>query len=166
MFLTVNDFVTSWTNESAATGRIMNALTDASLNQQIAPNHRKLGQLAWHLVTTFHEMTTRTGIDFPAPEGGEYAPASASIIAETYKQQSNALIEAIQSQWTDEKLLQSTNMYGEDWLNGLTLQILISHEIHHRGQMTVLMRQADLRVPDTYGPTREDWLERGMQPMI
>jgi uncharacterized damage-inducible protein DinB len=57
-------------------------------------------------------------------------------------------------------------MYGEDWLNGLTLQILISHEIHHRGQMTVLMRQAELRVPEVYGPTREDWLERGMEPLI
>jgi uncharacterized damage-inducible protein DinB len=57
-------------------------------------------------------------------------------------------------------------MYGEDWLNGLTLRILISHEIHHRGQMTVVMRQAGLRVPDIYGPTRDQWQEWGMEPHI
>jgi uncharacterized damage-inducible protein DinB len=76
------------------------------------------------------------------------------------------MLQAIQTQWTDEKLLQSTNMYGEDWMNGLTLHILIQHEIHHRGQMTVLMRQAGLRAPDIYGPTRDQWLEWNMQPHI
>ena len=57
-------------------------------------------------------------------------------------------------------------MYGEQWANGLTLRLLISHEIHHRGQMFVLMRQAGLRVPDIYGPTREVWIEQGMQPQL
>jgi uncharacterized damage-inducible protein DinB len=45
MFLTINDFVSSWTHESTATQRVLNALTETSLQQQIAPNHRKLGQL-------------------------------------------------------------------------------------------------------------------------
>ncbi|MGO4373779.1 DinB family protein, partial [Paenibacillus sp. MCAF20] len=43
----------------------------------------------------------------------------------------------------------------------LVLDVLIKHEIHHRGQMTVLMRQAGLRVPDLYGPTKEQWAEFG-----
>jgi uncharacterized damage-inducible protein DinB len=166
MFLTINDFVSSWTHESTATQRVLNALTDVSLQQQIAPNHRKLGQLAWHITTTIHEMLSRTGLEFPEPAGGELAPDSVALIAAEYSRASQGLLQAIQSQWTDANLLQSTNMYGEDWLNGLTLQILISHEIHHRGQMTVVMRQAGLRVPDLYGPVREDWIEQGMAPMI
>jgi uncharacterized damage-inducible protein DinB len=166
MFLTIKDFVASWTNESSATQRVMNALTDISLQQEITPNHRKLGQLAWHLVTTIHEMPSRTGLQFLEPEGGELAPASAAVIAESYKITSQALVDAIVTQWTDGNLAESSNMYGEIWDNGLTLNTLITHEIHHRGQMTVLMRQAGLTVPDLYGPTRDNWLEWGMEPHI
>jgi uncharacterized damage-inducible protein DinB len=166
MFLTINDFVSSWTHESTATQRVLNTLTDASLLQQIAPNHRKLGQLAWHITTTVHEMLSRTGLEFPEPAGGEVAPDSAALIAAEYSRASQGLLLTLQSHWTDTNLLESTNMYGEDWLNGLTLRILISHEIHHRGQMTVVMRQAGLRVPDIYGPTRDQWQEWGMEPHI
>lgn len=54
-------------------------------------------------------------------------------------------------------------MYKEKWTIGLTLSILISHQIHHRGQMTVLMRQAGLRVPGVFGPSREEWAEFRME---
>ncbi|MCK6259572.1 DinB family protein [Fictibacillus sp. KIGAM418] len=47
-------------------------------------------------------------------------------------------------------------MYGEKWENGLTLYILNCHQIHHRGQMTVLMRLAGLKVPGVYGPSIEE----------
>jgi len=166
MFLTIKDFVASWTFESAATARVMSALTDASLQQQIAPNHRKLGQLAWHIVVTVQEMMSRTGLELPAPEGGELAPDSAELIAAQYNRASQSLLLAIQSQWTDANVLLSSEMYGEQWLNGLTLNVLISHEIHHRGQITVLMRQAGLRVPGIYGPVREDWIAWKMEPHI
>ena len=40
----------------------------------------------------------------------------------------------------------------------------LSHQTHHRGQMTVLMRQAGLTVPGVYGPAREEWAAMGMEP--
>jgi uncharacterized damage-inducible protein DinB len=43
--------------------------------------------------------------------------------------------------------------------------MVFSHLIHHRGQLTVLMRQAGLKVPGVYGPAREEWAAMGMQPM-
>jgi uncharacterized damage-inducible protein DinB len=55
-------------------------------------------------------------------------------------------------------------MYGQQWKRGYTLAVLVRHQAHHRGQMTVLMRQAHLRVPGVYGPAREEWSEFGMQP--
>ena len=55
-------------------------------------------------------------------------------------------------------------MYGEKWPRGLSLQVLVVHQAHHRGQMTVLMRQAGLEVPGVYGPSREEWTAYGMQP--
>jgi len=166
MFVTVKDFVAAWTHEAAATQRVLDMLTDASLQQKIAPNHRTLGQIGWHLAITIHEMTSRTGLEFAQVEGEEEAPKEAATIAAAYKQSSHAMLEAIQTQWADSDLLKSSMMYGDEWQNGLTLDILIKHEIHHRGQMTVLMRQAGLLVPDIYGPTREGWLAFGMEPHI
>jgi uncharacterized damage-inducible protein DinB len=55
-------------------------------------------------------------------------------------------------------------MYGEKWTRAATLASIIKHQIHHRAQMTVLMRQAGLNVPGIYGPSREEWSQFGMQP--
>jgi uncharacterized damage-inducible protein DinB len=38
----------------------------------------------------------------------------------------------------------------------MILQSLIRHQIHHRGQMTILMREAHVVVPGVYGPSREE----------
>lgn len=166
MFVKTADFIAEWQQEAAATQRVMDTLTDEALNQAVTPDHRTLGQLAWHLTTTVHEMLSRTGLKFASAGDDQHAPASAAAIAEAYRNASQAAWNAVQTQWTDAKLAETTEMYGDTWPNGLTLRILIQHQIHHRGQMTVLMRQAGLRVPDIYGPTREDWLERGMQPLV
>ncbi|UQZ84143.1 DinB family protein [Paenibacillus konkukensis] len=169
MFTSVQSFAAGWSNETAATQRVMNALTDASLRQSVGPELRTLGQLAWHVATSGYEMLARTGLQLPPLPGDEHTPApnSAQAIAETYGSMSKKLLEAVQSQWTDADLLRTSEMYGgEAWANGLTLHVLIQHEVHHRGQMTVLMRQAGLRTPDIYGPTREDWIEQGMQPLL
>lgn len=157
MFYKVSDFIAEWTNESANTQKILDALTDASLTQAVAPDHRTLGELAWHLTGTHKEMMPLTGLQFDGSTEHEPVPASAQAIAHAYKQVSKALSDAVQTQWTDESLAQTSNLYGESWANGLTLRILIQHEVHHRGQMTVLMRQAGLRVPGVYGPAKEEW---------
>ena len=44
--------------------------------------------------------------------------------------------------------------------------MLIGHQTHHRSQMTVLMRQAGLVVPEVYGPAKEGWAAYGAQPPL
>jgi uncharacterized damage-inducible protein DinB len=56
-------------------------------------------------------------------------------------------------------------MYGETWKRGLTLFYLLMHQAHHRGQMTVLMRQAGLPVIGIYGPAKEEWAAQGLPEM-
>ncbi|MFD1885835.1 DinB family protein [Paenibacillus wenxiniae] len=166
MFTTIQAFADEWSSMSSTTQHVLDTLTDDSLDQGRESNVRPLGQIAWHITTTIHEMVSRTGLQFAAPEGGEKAPSSAAQIADAYRSVSHAMLEAIQHQWTDANLTQMSHMYGEQWANGLTLRAVIVHEIHHRGQMSILMRQAGLRVPSIYGPTREDWMEQGLQPAL
>ncbi len=164
MFRSTTEFVQDWRAESANTAKIMDALTDASLAQPVSKDDRTLGRVAWHIVTTIPEMLGHTGLHATSIGVDAPLPSHASEIAAAYKAVANEIVAIIQRDWTDATLAIEDNMYGMTWARGLTLEILIRHEIHHRGQMTVLMRQADLRVPGTCGPAREDWAGMG-QPV-
>jgi uncharacterized damage-inducible protein DinB len=166
MITTIQAFIDQWTRESQTTQRTLDALTDASLAQSVTHDRRTLGRLAWHITTTVHEMPSRTGLKFEAVGNENEVPAIAAEIAKAYRHNSEALLQAVRTQWTDESLLIMTNMYGDEWPNGLTLHALITHEIHHRGQMTVLMRQAGLQVPEIYGPVYEDWAKFNQAPPV
>ncbi len=167
MYSSLATFLHAWKNESEATQRILDALTDSSLEQKISASDRTLGRIAWHIVTTVPEMMSRTGLTFESIDEEMSVPTSAKAIADYYREVSNNMVTAIKEQWDDETLLEEREMYGEHWTIGLTLNSLICHQIHHRGQLTVLMRQAGLKVPGIYGPSREEWSQYGMEaPLV
>ncbi len=165
MLRRIDDFQKDWTYEAEATGKILNALTDESLSQKVSPDGRTLGFLAWHLATTLNEMLANVGLKIEAPAHDSPCPDSASAIAEAYEKAAKSVGVEIGKTWTDETLLQEDNMYGDMWARGLTLFYLIAHQAHHRGQMTVLMRQAGLPVPGVYGPSKEEWAAMGAPAM-
>ena len=73
-----------------------------------------------------------------------------------------AFVEALQSEWTDKDLTTINDFFGRPMPNSIFLMTLINHQNHHRGQMTVLMRQAGLTVPGVYIP-KEEWATAGME---
>ena len=164
MFNHIEDFARAWEFESAATQKLMDELSDSSLRQAVAAGHRNLGRVAWHIVTTIPEMMGRTGLKFQAVKGETALPSAAREVKRGYAGASKELMEQIRSNWTDATLAVVDNMYGFEWSRGRTLRILIDHQTHHRGQMTVLMRQAGLRVPGVYGPSKEEWADYGGTP--
>ncbi|SFB46965.1 Uncharacterized damage-inducible protein DinB (forms a four-helix bundle) [Cohnella sp. OV330] len=166
MFTSIESFNQEWESVSAGTRRLLEALTDESLSQSVGEGFRTLGRLAWHLTYSPYEMLVRTGLTLPAPGDEHVVPASAAEIAAAYARTAGEVAEAVRGQWTDANLTEMNDMYGEQWPNGLTLRVVIQHEVHHRGQMTVLMRQAGLQVPGLYGPSREEWADIGMEPPV
>ena len=163
MFRRVADFLKAWERESASTLKVLRALTDGSLAQAVTGDDRTLGRLAWHIATTPGEMMERTGLAVAGPAHDSPPPASAEAIVAGYEAAARAVRDGVAA-WTDASLEVEDEMYGERWPRGLTLQALVAHQAHHRGQMTVLMRQAGLKVPGVYGPSREEWTAFGMQP--
>lgn len=163
MFRTIADFETAFRSCAESTSRVMKALTDASLSQSIEAQSRTLGRVAWHVATSHKEMAERTGLVIPGPAHDAPAPTQASAISEAYDRSAKSLLAAVLSKWTDADLETEDAMYGQPWKRGHTLFILVVHEFHHRGQMTVLMRQAGLAVPGVCGPAREEWATFGMQ---
>ncbi|KJR47823.1 DinB family protein [Desulfosporosinus sp. I2] len=167
MFLTLTAFLGTWEKEAEFTQRILDALTDSSLSQTITEQDRTIGRIAWHIVTTIPEMMSKTGLVFESIKEDTPVPHTAQEIANHYREASDTIVTSIKNQWTDQTLLEERDMYGESWTIGTTLDVLINHQIHHRGQMTVLMRQANLKVPGIYGPAREDWSQFGMEaPLV
>ncbi len=164
MYQTIQDFVDDWKNESEATLKVLNALTDACLGQKVTAEGRSLGYLAWHIVLTLGEMGGKTGLFVKAPAEDAAQPEKAAGIAAAYETASQSIADDVQLKWTDRSLRDEIDMYGEKWKRGYALASLVKHQIHHRAQMTVLMRQAGLKVPGIYGPSREEWSQFGMPP--
>ena len=164
MFHTIKDFDYLWSQEIEATQKVFKHLTDRSLIHEFSPNVRTLGRLAWHITTTVSEMMERTGLKITGPAPDDPIPSSAKAIFKSYNEAAISLLEQVKSTWNDAVLEHEDDMYGQKWKRGKTLLALIHHQIHHRGEMIVLMRLAGLAVPGIYGPTLEEWAKFGMQP--
>ncbi len=164
MYRSIREFLVDWDFEAAATAKVLDALTDASLAQQVAPKDRTLGRIAWHLVQTLPEMPGHAGLKVAGPAHDAPPPASAKAIAAAYRAADADFRRALPAAWKDSMLEDDVPMYGQVWKRGLVLAALMAHQVHHRGQMTVLMRQAGLKPPGIYGPAREDWAQMKMEP--
>jgi uncharacterized damage-inducible protein DinB len=163
MYRTIRDFLTDWTEESESTLKVFRALTEESLEQRVGPGGRTLGRLAWHIVLTVPEMMQEAGLEVAGPKEDAPRPPLRELIRE-YASSARALSDALAERWTDAMLSETVPMYGEEWTRGKVLSALLRHQTHHRGQMTVLMRQAGLKVPGVYGPAREEWAQYGVPP--
>ncbi len=168
MFRRVDDFKTIWQQEADKTLAVLAAIPDAAAHQAVAAQHRDLRRMAWHLVETILELPQNLGIQVKGPvalgpDGFIGAPpATMAEIAASYRAVSDSLLDHIGS-WSNTELGRSFSLYGETWTGAFSLYVLVNHQTHHRGQMTVLMRQAGLQVPSIYGPTREGWAEFGLE---
>jgi uncharacterized damage-inducible protein DinB len=161
MFRKVDDLIAAWETEFGLTQKVLDALTDDSLRQAVVDGHRTLGRIAWHIVTTIPEMMTHTGLTLTAVKADAPVPKTAAAVRQAYAAATGELLKQVKATWTDQSLAIEDEMYGEKWVRGRSAHILIDHQTHHRGQMTVLMRQAGLKVPGIYGPAKEDWAAYG-----
>lgn len=162
MYRTLADFRKHWNEETVDTLKVFAAIPDGALSQPITPDYRDLARLAWHLVESIKSLPAQVGLKVEGPALGanglfdEPAPGTMAPIRAAYERACQSLLEALEA-WDDTTLAQEDDMYGQRWTRGTTLLALVMHQAHHRGQMTVLMRQARLALPEFYGPTKEGW---------
>ena len=163
MYRTIEDFKRDWAYESEITAKMLGNLTDASLDQRVSTEGRTLGFIAWHIVVCLG-MATEAGLPFQAAaEYSSQPPASAGEMKSAYEKSAAELVASVEQNWQDATLFEEVQMYGQTWTRGYALFAMVKHQTHHRGQMTVLMRQAGLAVPGAYGPSREEWIAFGME---
>lgn len=164
MFRKLDDFFKAYEALTGGTRKILASIDDEAMCQNVAPGHRTLRGLAWHIVTTVPEMMNQVGLGLSAVDEKALPPGEPDAVREAYDKVSAELAAAVGDKWTDADLETTDELYGETWPRGLTLRILLDHEIHHRGQLTVLLRQAGKPVTGIYGPSKEEWGNFGMEP--
>lgn len=162
MYRSIEDFTKDWEMETQGTLKVLSAITENTRKERIHTDVRSLGRLGWHLTQTLTEMGHKAAL-FSEDEL-EYIlpPADYKELVSLYQQYCETLVQAVRSKWTDSALTDQVTMYGEQWEKGKILRVLISHQTHHRGQMTIIMRVLGLLVPGIYGPSKEEWAEFGM----
>ncbi|MDB5478074.1 MAG: hypothetical protein JWM96_569 [Alphaproteobacteria bacterium] len=123
-----------------------------------------LGQLATHIaeIPGYAEMIMDTdGVDIAA---GGYTPAvinSTSDLVQLLKNNMDKATEKLATvadfpmsqEWT---LRKGTEVIFSLPRNATIRSMLISHMIHHRGQLSVYLRQLDIPVPSIYGPSADE----------
>ena len=163
-YLKVSDFISDLSYETEATLKLLKNLTDQSLNQKVTEKGRSLGRLAWHLTVSYGEMGTAAGLTGLHNVDDKIVPSEVKVILDEYTKSADAFKNSVLKEWNDTALKDEVNMYGQTWTKGQTLSVLLVHQMHHRGQMTVLMRQAGLIVHGVYGPAFEEWSAMGIPP--
>jgi uncharacterized damage-inducible protein DinB len=155
MFQRVQHFADLWLIESAATRRVLSRLTDGALSVRVAPEARSAGETAWHIAGAIRDIGAGMALPLSGPKRGDPVPGEAEEIMAAYARAADELWRLVTTDWSDETLREQDDVYGARWERGHTLYILLAHEIHHRGQLTTLLRVAGLTIPWVYGPSQE-----------
>lgn len=163
MYTSVEQFKKDYAWERDLTSKVLRNLTDESLSTCKSSDdpQTNICQLGWHIATAQDAILGQAGLKIHNPAKGSWvAPegTTAQSIAETYDKASQDVLEQV-GQWSDSDLNTVKNFFGMEWPLGAALTATIHHEIHHRGQLSVMMRQAGLTVPSIYGPNKEETAE-------
>lgn len=166
MIRKLEDFYSEWAYESESTLKLFALIDEKHFHEQIHPKVRALSRLAFHITNTVGEMMEHTGIHVDGFEADEDVYWTKQELIDKYKQYSSSLVEQLKKNWTDADLETKDNMYGEEWKRGTTLNVLIKHQSHHRGELIVIMRVLGMPVAGMYGPCAEEWSAMGMEAMV
>lgn len=164
MYRKIDDFLSDWKTEQEFTLTIFSKIKDEHLSSKPAENIRTLGRLAWHITQTLTEMPFKAGILKKDELEDQPILVTAKEIIAQYKTYSSRLMESIGKTWKDSELTDILEVYGQKWEKRKILSVMVTHQIHHRAQMTIIMRLLNIEVPGIYGPSKEEWVKFGMSP--
>ena len=162
MFRSIQDFLSVWKYETQSTLKLYQVLNNDVLNVKIYAEGRSILRLAAHINETLTEMTHHAGLNI---EENVFEYSSVDELCRHYEKDANLVTDVVAASWADGQLEDKITMYGYEWSKGTTLHLLVTHQAHHRGQLTVLMRQAGLKIPGMYGPSKEEWILYNKEPL-
>lgn len=165
MYRSIDDFTRGWSYESDMTKKLLDLITDDSLGVSVDTASRSVGGLAWHLAISPSALLSHAGLEIDGPGFQDPPARTAKEIVDAYSTGAASTAAKVGGEWNDGMLADPVEMFGQTWTYGSVLSMIVLHQAHHRGQLTMAMRMAGLPVIGVYGPTREDWIAQGAEPL-
>ncbi|HEU4690479.1 MAG TPA: DinB family protein [Vicinamibacterales bacterium] len=148
--------------EAVATRRLLERVPNAKLTWKPHPKSRTLGELALHVAMTpgaVAEFVKNSPVQ--APDFADPSPGSASELVPAMDE-SIATARRVLEKMDDATLHETWRMMRGDKevlalpRIAMLRSIMLNHWYHHRGQLSVYLRELDVPIPSIYGPTADE----------
>lgn len=157
-------FLGAWEREAESTLKLLRALPPSQYDFRPDAGGRSLGELAWHLAEGDAYMSygiEKGDFTIGAKPPNIERPRQVEALAPGYERihrEAVARIRKLKPEDLDRTIafFDGTSMPIRDILWGF----IISHGIHHRGQLCLMCRLAGGQAPGLYGPNREETAAR------
>ncbi len=152
-------FIHTWDAEAAKTARILASIPADKYDFKPDAEGRSLGELAWHLAEsdTYAPFSIERGeFSFGVRPPGIERPKTIEEMAPKFQrlhEESVARVRKLEDADLDRTMQFFT---GPMTIRDLLWNVILFHQIHHRGQLSLLIRLAGSRPAGMYGPVREE----------
>lgn len=155
-YSSVSEFIRHFRHESTSTAKLLSSISEDHADSEPTPGVRSLRRLSWHLAKSPAGFGEQMGLPTTVTSE-ESKPSSIAGLAEVYKSSSQELLSLVESSVNDENLADEILAFGS-WkmTKGEMLYLVLSHDIHHRGQMQIIMRTVGEIPVGVVGPTGEE----------
>jgi uncharacterized damage-inducible protein DinB len=148
--------------EADTTRRVLERVPDAQLGWRPHKTARTLGELALHIATVpgaVAQLASQSPVQ--APQFTDPSPRSAAELVPALNE-SIARARQILGGMDDQTMNATWRlMHGDRELlaiprAAILRNIMLNHWYHHRGQLTVYLRQLGVPIPSVYGPSADE----------
>jgi uncharacterized damage-inducible protein DinB len=161
--VTVEDLLQELDEEAQTTRRVLASIPEDKLAWRPHERSRSLGELALHIAVVpgaIAEIATRPEFDVrtpvPQPVPGSVAEVLAALddsIARAKSYLGGMDDASLASPW---RMMDGDRVIFETPRAAFLRSVLLNHWYHHRGQLTVYLRQVGAAVPSVYGPSADE----------
>ena len=153
-------FLTTWSAEAKQTALLMRSLPPGQYDYRPDKDWRSIGEMAWHLAEGDGYMSTAAvqgKFDFASKPPGLERPKTIEELAPAYERVHAEAIARVRTLKPEDMDRTMPDFTGEPIrIADVLWRYLLHHNIHHRGQLSLMCRLAGGVPPGMYGPNREE----------
>jgi uncharacterized damage-inducible protein DinB len=153
----IETLFTVWDREAKKTLEVLKLLPAGEYDFRPDPGGRSLGELAWHLaeLAAYISFGIANGAFTEAKPPNIKRPMTIEALAPGYERIHNEAVERLKHLKPGDLEKEMTFFDRSTTVSALLWDAMLLHSIHHRGQLSLLVRLAGGVVPAIFGPTRE-----------